>query len=310
MTRIHQPHDKYFKANLKYKRVAIDFLKTYLEPELFSKIDINSLQLTEKSFILPRLREIHSDVIYKCVLNNSLAYLFFLLEHQSTADSLMAFRFSHAIDTLSHEHLKQGYKKIPVVLPFCIYHGEPSPYPYSNCLYDCYDDSEFAKKVTLKAFKFKLIDLTVLSDEEIETHGLVGLMEMLFKHQRDRNFLASMRKMLKSQFIQNVIRQLDISYLNDMLNYILATAQDETDSQADKYLISELIGAFPEGKDIIMTFAQQIERRGLQQGLQQGEHRKAIIIAKNMLAEGMSPKSVQKLTGLSENEIINLVHKH
>lgn len=49
-TTIHQPHDKFFKRNLKDKRVAIDFLKSYVTPQLYKKIDINSLQLTEKSF--------------------------------------------------------------------------------------------------------------------------------------------------------------------------------------------------------------------------------------------------------------------
>lgn len=108
-------------------RVAIDFLKSYVTPQLYKKIDINSLQLTEKSFIVPQLREIHSDVIYKCLINEVPGYLFFLLEHQSTDDPLMAFRFLHAIVSLSYEHLKQGHSKLPIILPFCMYHGEKSP---------------------------------------------------------------------------------------------------------------------------------------------------------------------------------------
>lgn len=63
-----------------------------------------------------------------------------------------------------------------------------------------------------------------------------------------------------------------------------------------------------------MSVAQKLEQMGLQQGLQQGreegEHRKAIAVAKNMLAEGMPVKAIQKLTGLPENEVIDLVDKH
>ena len=58
-----------------------------------------------------------------------------------------------------------------------------------------------------------------------------------------------------------------------------------------------------------MTFAQQLK----QQGLKEGEHRKAIAIAaiaKKLLDEGKSPGTVQKLTGLSEKEIMALVDKH
>ena len=313
--KIHHPHDKYFKQSLKNKKVAIDFLKTYLPSNIYQKIDIHSLQLTEKSFIVPQLREIHSDIIYKCLINDSTGYLFFLLEHQSTDDPLMAFRFLHAIVSLSYEHLKQGYKKLPIILPFCIYHGEKSPYPYSTSLYDCFDDSEFAKEIAFRPFK--LIDLTVLSDEEIKTHGLVGLMEMLFKHQRDKNFLSIMRKLLESQFVQNIIKQLNISYLTDMLNYIVNTSQDDSEPKAAQHLIEELIKAFPEepARKTIMTFAQQLKQEGLQQGLQQGReqgleegiHLNALTIAKKLIAEGKSIQYIQDLTNLSENEIIGLV---
>jgi flagellar biosynthesis/type III secretory pathway protein FliH len=70
-----------------------------------------------------------------------------------------------------------------------------------------------------------------------------------------------------------------------------------------------------------MTLAQQLEQKGLKKGLEQGlkkgleegEHRTAIVIAdipKKLLAEGKSPGSVQKLTGLSEKEVTGLVDKH
>lgn len=49
--------------------------------------------------------------------------------------------------------------------------------------------------------------------------------------------------------------------------------------------------------------------QGLKKGLEEGEHRIAAI-AKNLLAEGRSPGAVQKLTGLSEREVIALVDKH
>ncbi|MDQ5900043.1 MAG: hypothetical protein QG624_962 [Pseudomonadota bacterium] len=227
------------------------------------------------------------------------------MEHESTAkDELMAFRLLHYIVSLSYEHLQQGNKKLPIILPLCIYHGDVSPYPHSTDIYDNFEDPEFARKVAFKPFK--LIDLTVLSDDEISQHGLAALMEMLFKHQRDKNFLSIMRKMLQSHLVQNVIKQLSISYLNDMLNYTLSTAQDETEPHAAQHLIQELIQAFPEEKEVIMTFAQQLK----QEALEEGEHRKAIAIAKNLLAEDMPPQAVQRLTGLPKNEVMDLVNKH
>ncbi|TLY46733.1 MAG: hypothetical protein E6K54_08195 [Gammaproteobacteria bacterium] len=51
-------------------------------------------------------------------------------------------------------------------------------------------------------------------------------------------------------------------------------------------------------------------KEGLQQGREEGRHEEAIAIAKNLLNDGMSPKAIQKLTGLSEKEIMALVDKH
>jgi predicted transposase YdaD len=61
-----------------------------------------------------------------------------------------------------------------------------------------------------------------------------------------------------------------------------------------------------------MTLAQQLKQEGLEQGLKEGEHRKVVAIAaiaKKLLDEGRSPGAVQKLTGLSEKEIMALVDK-
>jgi predicted transposase/invertase (TIGR01784 family) len=114
---LHQIHDKFFKNSLKEKKIAIDFLKAYLSPSVYEKIDINSLQLTEKSFVIPELREIHSDIIYKCCINEKSAYLFFLIEHESTTkDELMAFRMLHYMVSLSYNHLRQGIRNY---LLFC-----------------------------------------------------------------------------------------------------------------------------------------------------------------------------------------------
>ncbi len=68
-TTLHHSHDKFFKRNLKEKKIAIDFLKAYLPQEIYNTIEMKTLHLTEKSFIVPELKEIHSDIIYQCQIN-------------------------------------------------------------------------------------------------------------------------------------------------------------------------------------------------------------------------------------------------
>ena len=305
-TNVHPIHDRFFKRSLKEKKIAISFLKSYLPTAIYQCIDINTLQLTEKSFVAPELREIHSDIIYKCHINEKSGYLFFLIEHESTAkDELMAFRLLHYAVSLSYDHLLQGNKKLPIILPLCIYHGVESPYPHSCDLYDCFENPEFARKVAFKPFK--LIDLTVLSDQEIELHGLAALMEMLFKHSRAKNFLTIFKQ--KLEFVQGILDQLDKEYRRSVVKYVIEATQDEEQSNATDQLIHTLITAFPEETNTIMTFAQQLEQKGLQKGREEGRREEALFIARKLLAEGMSYQSVQKLTGVPEKEIMDIITK-
>lgn len=62
---IPQSHDKLFKVSLTEKPVAIDYLKSHVPVEIYKRININTLELTDKSFILPKFREIHSDIVYR-----------------------------------------------------------------------------------------------------------------------------------------------------------------------------------------------------------------------------------------------------
>ena len=95
-----------------------------------------------------------------------------------------------------------------------------------------------------------------------------------------------------------------------MLKYVINETQDEKVADAVDQLIQILITDLPEDKETIMTFAQQLEQRGLKRGLEEGEHRKAIAVAKILLTEGRSAGGIQKLTGLSEKEVMDLVDKH
>lgn len=121
-----------------------------------------------------------------------------------------------------------------------------------------------------------------------------------------------MKKMLQGQLVQNVIKQLNISYLNDMLNYVLSTTQDETEPKAAQHLIKELIKAFLEepARQAIMTFAEQLKEDYKQEFMstlaQQLKQEGVYEVAKNLLAEGMSIELVKKVTKLPDLDLIEL----
>ncbi|MES2997889.1 MAG: Rpn family recombination-promoting nuclease/putative transposase [Pseudomonadota bacterium] len=299
---IHQPHDKCFKRSLKEKKVAVDYLKSHLQPEVYKRINIKTLELTDKSFISPQFREIHSDIIYHCKIDDKEGYIFFLLEAESTAnENLMAFRKLQYTVGVMDQHIQQGYKKLPIVLPICIYHGSQSPYPHSLDVYDLFDDARLARQVAFKPFT--LIDLTTLSDEEISQHGLAALMEMLLKHGRAKNFLTILNQRI--EFIRGILNQLGKEYRRFVVKYMINETQDEAPNAVDQ-LVQTLVTAFPGEKDTIMTFAQQLEQKGLQKGLKQGRREEDLVIAKRMLNMGVDYNFIKKATHLSDQDLLNL----
>lgn len=144
---------------------------------------------------------------------------------------------------------------------------------------------------------------------------------MLFKHHRSKQFLSIIRQLIKSNLVQDVVRQLDIAYLTDMLNYIVNASQDETEPQAAQHLIRELIQVFPQEREVIVTFAQQLKQEGRQEGLkegltlaqqlkqegrQEGRQEQEIMIAKRMLAKGLDSAFIKEFIDLSERELADL----
>ncbi|CAK8743171.1 ISNCY family transposase ISSen7 [Sodalis praecaptivus] len=67
-------------------------MEIHLPAELRAICDLNTLKLESGSFVEENLRQYFSDVLYSLKTTSGDAYVHVLIEHQSTADKLMAFR--------------------------------------------------------------------------------------------------------------------------------------------------------------------------------------------------------------------------
>lgn len=196
------------------------------------------------------------------------------------------------------DHLKAGHDRLPLVLPICVYHGKHSPFPHSTDIYDDFEDAELARELVFKPFR--LIDLTVLDEATIKQHGAVALMECLLKHAWIKDFLSIFRQLIENGILKQALNQTTESYLLSVLNYALN--QGEEDQPVDAF-IQLLSKELPERSEAIMTFAEQLEQRGRQQGMQQGRQEEARAIVQNMKAIGMDMTFIQKVTKLGPEDI-------
>lgn len=88
-------HDALFKHFLTQPDTAREFLSLYLPEEIRSLCDLTTLKLEPGSFVDRQLRQLHSDVLYSVGTTQGDAYIYCLIEHQSTPDPLMAWRLMY-----------------------------------------------------------------------------------------------------------------------------------------------------------------------------------------------------------------------
>lgn len=170
----------------------------------------------------------------------------------------------------------------------------------------------------------RLIDTNNFSDEEIKTHKLAGLLELVQKHIYDRDFLLLTNQL--KELILKISTETDqehlLVYLDNTLYYIMKKAEI-SDRIKFKEALDE-ISLVKEGS-IMSTMAEQWVSEGFQKGIQKGiqdkEHsiqeakqqgiQEGIkLVALKMLQAGMCCGEISKITGISKEEIQNLDSKH
>jgi predicted transposase/invertase (TIGR01784 family) len=285
------------------KQVAREFLTTWLPGELCQLIDFEQLEIQPRSHINDVRQESEVDVLFKTTIDGHEAYLYLLLEHQSTPDVLMPFRLLKYLCNIIDQHLKtHGNNKIPLIYPAVIYHGKRK-YPFSTNLAELVDaPKELVERYFLKPFQ--LIDLGQIDDETLKQHAWSGVMEFALKHIFARDVLPWLKDI--AEIMHNLHKDGGRDYIAIVLQYLLERGE-LSDREAFFNLINTQIS--PEVGDKIMTLAEQLKQEGRQEGRQEGKQESKLEIAKRMLDAGSDPVFVTKVTGLSLAQIKTLQEK-
>ena len=304
-------HDGFFRVAMSDLSVAKDLLKAHLPQKLVQQIDWDTLQITNKSYVDQQLRHFLSDMVYKCLLQGREAYIFLLIEHQSTPDPLMPFRVLKYDVMICDEHIRQGHKELPLIANLVLYSGKKSPYPYSLDIYDCFQEADMAREMMFKPLQ--LVDLGQESEAELATHGKADMLELLLKQSQQETFVDWVEK--ATELLQTLF---DRDYWESGLRYMFDRERQVEGEELAKKL--ELIT--PSKKEEIMHTVQTIgekreligEKRGIQLGEKRGEKRGVKLgkqetqreMTERMLLKGMEIFLIEDLTGLPTKEIMTI----
>ena len=292
--------DAFVSASLEQMPIFKSLIKHHLPKHLLKLIDLKTLRRNDRVNTNPKVKKHRGDISYKVDFKTG-GTLIIHLEHQSTPDILMPFRFlQYAADNILAYFRK--HKKTPMIIQFLLYHGKKSPYPYQTTLQDYYSFYPEWSKQEL-TLRFHLIDLTQLSDKEILKHGHCALLELLLKHGRDGKFELDAAA-YRSVF-QKCISAVGEGYLSSILTYVASL-----EAAAGERIYKFLEEVFTDKQSILMTYGEQLRQEGRQEGKQEGRQEgrqeEKLGIARTMFQSGEPIDRVARWTGLSEASIRSL----
>ncbi|EBT4130436.1 Rpn family recombination-promoting nuclease/putative transposase [Salmonella enterica] len=304
-------HDGLFKLFLREPDTARDFLVVHLPADIRAQVRLDTLKLEPGSFVDQKLRELHSDVLYSVeTAEGHAGYIYCLVEHQSTADRMMAWRMMRYSMAVMDAHLKKGNDTLPVVVPLLFYQGTVRPYPYSTDWMDCFDVPALAREVYSRPWP--LVDVSVMEDSDLQSHRRMALLELVQRDIRHRDAASLLRDVVQLIRLAGNTRE----QVEAVLCYIIYNGMT---SESITPFLYELAGEIPEYKELIMgTIAQQLKEEGIQLGLQQGiqqgieqgieqerlaAQQKLLETAYALLDNGVSLDVVIKSTGLSRETL-------
>ena len=299
-------HDKIFRRTFGDPEHARGLLRNLLPTAIGEAADWSTLRRLDGSVVDEQLAERHTDLLFAVELASRTAYVFVLLEHQSTVDAWMPLRMLGYTLRIWEEYRQQhpDAKRLPLVCPLVVHHskgGWRAPQRLSELL-----DVEEGLLSEVEEFvpdqRFSLLDLTAHDDEvlhEIVVSDLGALVASALKHAPyDPDFLEKFPQWVEA-WRRAVAAPGGLESLGAVARYILEVCEQVAVEDFRKVLESAVSG---EAAEAIMTTAEQLRQEGRAEGRVEG--RIELVLKLLTLRFGALPAEAEARTrGLSMEEL-------
>ena len=244
---------------------AASQLRAVLPEGLAARLDLGRLAPVPGSFVDDDLRWRHSDVLFTAPLDGRDAFVYVLVEHQSSDDPLMAFRVLRYVcrvwDACLREHPQA--RRLPAVIPLVVYQG-PGRWASPVQLLDVIDLDPTARKeaeACLPRFEFLLDDLSRVSEDQLLARKLApaaAVTLLLLKHARGNPRINTALLRRWEDLLRAVVAQPGGSEeFTAMLAYILIVSETPAEELRD---LAASLG--PDAKEAFMTTAEMLRAEG------------------------------------------------
>jgi hypothetical protein len=179
------PHDSVFRQVFGVPENAASQLRAVLPPGLAGRLDLGRLARVSGSFVDEALKWRHSDLLFTAPPDGRDALVYVLVEHQSSADPLMAYRMLRYVIRIWDQYLRDHprVRELPAVIPLVVHHGR-TQWTIPTQLAELIDLDPAARQAMLAflpRFEFLLDDLGAvdarqLMDRDLTPSALIALL--------------------------------------------------------------------------------------------------------------------------------------
>ena len=288
------PHDALVRYTFKKLSYARELLKSLIPKTLVRRVNWEELSLVDGSFIDPQLAERQTDLLYRVPIAGRDAFIYVLLEHQSSSEPLMAFRMLVYISRIWQQELHQqpGLRSLPVIVPLVLHHsatGWTAPNSMAE-LYDADEDMLQSLGELLPRLRFELIDLTRQEDEELHVslgNSVAKLVLLCLKHAPYDPHLEERLREWLGLFVQIALSEGGVAALEVVARYLLEVNDITVDAMRN--VLKPMLES---GKlEAVMTGAERLRAEGRAEGEAKG--RAEVLLKQLTLKFGVLPGDVQ-----------------
>lgn len=300
-------HDRGYQLLFSNPIIFRQLLESFVDAPWVAQLDFNSCEKLNKSFISKEYGKRESDLIYKIRWRGQTAYIILLLEFQSTVQRFMAVRiwrylaefYTDWIET----HSVARHEKLPPVFPIMLYNGDET-WTAPDDLADLIENNELLGEFALQFKYLKIVENEFSPDHLLKIGNIVStlfLAETCYDYEQLTHELLRLFKYEDRAAISlfiNWFKQLSLRNRIDPHDY-----QQYEQLYRNEQEVGMLITALRRERE---TLYQQGIEKGIEQGVAVGVQKNTLAIAKSMLAEGLEPAIIAKITQLSLQDIEQL----
>jgi len=267
------PHDALFKHVFSQVEHASGELRSVLPPGLVARIDFATLRACPGSFVDETLADRHADLLFSVELSGRPAFVYLLMEHQSTVDPLMPFRVLRYVVRIWDAYLADhpDAERLPAIVPVVVHHSETgwTGAVAVEQLLDVDEGTLADAGPHLPRLRFVLDDLGSASDEALQARAMTALGRLVLWCLRDARRHGEILRRLDrwGETMREVLRApTGVAALSAVLRYLLEVA----DVPIDELRAAVVARVGDEVKEAMATTAEKLRKEGRDEGRVEG----------------------------------------